>query len=301
MIAQVACPCCGANATRVGALPVSTIFAGRRVAPIPGGALYRCPACALKFRFPTLQDAEYASLYDNGLVSTWPMDDRRNDWKLIVAAVERLKPGGGNVLDFGCNTGELLAKLDARYVRHGVEVNEAAGEVAESATQATVWRDLDQLPSGRRFDVIVAVDTIEHFRDPLGLLSRLLDRLEDDGILLLTTGDAECPQWTRMRSNWWYCAIPEHVAFVSRHWLHYFSGRLGYSIVDCRNFRYARMSPFQRLCGYAAIHAYGLFPRAYRTTRRLFRATTGRGPSESLPGVSVTADHLFAVLTREAA
>lgn len=294
------CPCCGADdTTRIGSLPSSTTFAGRPVAPIPGGDLYRCKACSLKFRFPTLGEAEYSALYNNQLESAWPLDDRRNDWPLLLASIEGLKPRGGDVLDFGCNTGQLLGKLDSRYARHGVEVNEAAASLARSGARATVWHDLNQLPPGRRFDVIIAADTIEHFPEPLRILSRLLDMLSDDGVLLLTTGDAECPHWDRLRSNWWYCAFPEHVAFISGKWLRFFSNRLGYTIIKYTTFRYARMSPFQRLCGYAAIYAYGISPRGYHFARDLARMATGRGRSERIPGASVTRDHFLAALSRE--
>ena len=218
-----ACPCCGErDTTPFGRLPDSWWFAGKHMAqPIPGGTLYRCPHCHLKYRFPTRNAEQYDALYDNEAIETWPADRPRADWVLIVEHIRTHFPGGGRVLDFGCYTGGLLALLGDSYERQGVEINRAAAAAAAERIQGPVWSSVSEVPEGLRFDVVVLADVIEHVENPRDLITTLESLIANNGILILTTGDADNVLWNRFGANWWYCFYPEHIAFVSKRWFDY--------------------------------------------------------------------------------
>ena len=164
---QAVCPCCSDAAPEyLGKLQDATQFAGTATdSVVRGGDLYRCGTCSLKFRFPIESDAHYNELYSQGDATIWTGDIARPDWDLIVDYLGEPDLAGVTVLDFGCNTGGLLARLPENFQRFGVEINRAAAQLAETEHQARIWPSLESIPADQRFDVIVAVDVVEHVRD----------------------------------------------------------------------------------------------------------------------------------------
>jgi SAM-dependent methyltransferase len=93
------------------------------------------------------------------------------------------------VLDVGCGTGAWLARLSqAGYSNlHGVD-HDLSGFRQPDIPAQQVDLSVDIAPFGdRRFDLITAIEVIEHLENP-GSIFRLAERhLTDAGCLLLTT------------------------------------------------------------------------------------------------------------------
>lgn len=300
---ELFCPCCGDHdLLLIGKLPDSRFFAGENLEnPLPGGYLYRCHRCQLKFRHP-MQDAEtYRQLYDNATVSTWPSATTRLDWSLITDLVVEHLPQGGRVLDFGCYTGGLLARLPYTCERYGVEVNRAAAAVASKKTGARIFLTIDDIPSDLRFDVVIAADVVEHMTNPSEIVDKLAALLANDGILIVTTGDADNYLWNRFGANWWYCFFPEHVTFLSRAWFDHLAQVSRLSILRYQIFRYFQSDAFRRVIDAMFMHFYGCFPNTYLRLADTLNKALGRPPIASVPGNGVTADHFIIVLSRKGA
>jgi len=96
------------------------------------------------------------------------------------------------VLDLGCAAGALDRVLIARGCRVvGVEFDRAAAKLAEDVCERVVVGDLDILDlalelEGRRFDVVIAGDVLEHLREPVRLLKALPELLAPGGYLVLS-------------------------------------------------------------------------------------------------------------------
>jgi len=242
----------------------------------------------------------YQRLYDNAAVSTWPVGASRPDWDLIINHILQRLPQGGRVLDFGCYTGGLLARLGSSYERHGVEINKAAAAIASDKQLVQVWPSIDDIPNKLRFDVVIASDVIEHMPDPGHLIDRLLALLADGGILIITTGDADNRLWNRFGANWWYCFYPEHISFLSRTWLGHFSRTRGLSIEHCDRFRYCQLSTARLFFTTALTYIYGYLPSTYlRLCNMLRNMMLSRPGLTSVPGNGISTDHLFIVLARK--
>lgn len=104
----------------------------------------------------------------------------------------------GPTLDFGCGVGELLASLPAGSI--GIEYNEASVEhcrrqgldVRWYDGQADGWR-LSLLPEGYGLRSMVISHVLEHFDEPMGILSKLLaaaQRLGIERVLVIVPGRA---------------------------------------------------------------------------------------------------------------
>jgi 2-polyprenyl-3-methyl-5-hydroxy-6-metoxy-1,4-benzoquinol methylase len=297
------CPSCGAGGARnLGVLPEAGTFAGRPcAAPLPGGALYECRTCALTYRFPVLSQAQYDVLYDNDSPDAWSESASRVDWTLVEDYLARHAAPGASVLDYGCYGGGLLERLGARYRLAGVEVNAKARETARTRTGAEVAASLEAL-EGRQFDVVVAVDVIEHFVDPARLLASLLGVTRKGGVLIISTGDADAPLWKLAGSRWWYCSYAEHVAFVSERWSRRWLARTSAParMVLAQRFRYLRLGPARWMCQAMLTAAHLAAPHTYARMIARARRALGRGPDAGPPGAGVSKDHVLLVFSRTA-
>lgn len=266
---------------------------------LPGGNLYRCSHCQLKFRHPVHDPASYRLLYDNASIATWPADNPRPDWDLITNRIREQLPEGGRVLDFGCYSGGLLARIGPAYERHGIEINHAAAKVASEKIHARIWTSAEDIPAHLRFDVVILADVIEHMANPADLIGMVKPLLADRGSLIITTGDADNSLWNRFGANWWYCFYPEHIAFISKAWLDFAAPANGLSLVHCETFRYREQSVARSCFDTMFAYLYGSFPTSYLHLGGLLKRIMGRPGVTSVAGNGISADHLFIVLEAE--
>ncbi|MGH8687195.1 MAG: class I SAM-dependent methyltransferase [Burkholderiales bacterium] len=277
------------------------MFAGHPVEGVlPDGALYACTACGLAFRFPILAAHDYDVLYGDASSDCWADDPGRTDWALVEEYLSQHAPEGARVLDFGCHTGGLLQRLGARYLKTGVEVNPGAARLARERTGTEIVARLDALASDKRFDIVTAVDVVEHFPDPGEVMASLLDVLARGGTLVVTTGDAGHWLAKVTGARWWYCYFPEHLAFISEPWARGWLARSGVraQLVLARRFRHARLSPVRTVLQASLVPLYLAAPRFYLRLGAAARKALRRGDTAYPPGGGLTKDHLLLVLKR---
>ena len=295
------CPCCHTKeTTSIGRLPDATRFAGRLLEkPLAGGTLYRCSVCWLKFRFPVFDAATYERLYDTGQSSVWTDKIVRHDWNRIVESVKSGAVPSAKVLDFGCNTGGLLASLGPGHERYGIEINRAAAAVAGQHVEVPVWSDLDDVPQELKFDFVVVADVIEHVENPMALLDRLTEFLNVGGRLIITTGDGENKLWNKFGANWWYCFHAEHISFVSEPWLEYVVNNRRLTLIASEQFRYRQLGPIRFVAHSVLMLSYGLFPKVYLRLGSAVNRLRTRSPVASVLGNGISRDHLLFVLASD--
>lgn len=106
--------------------------------------------------------------------------------------VVRMVGSGRRVLELGPATGYMTKVLTERGCSvTGIEFDPAMAEEARAFADEIIVGDLDTLDldevlGGRRFDAIIAADVLEHLRDPLGLLRRLRDFLDEGGFFVVS-------------------------------------------------------------------------------------------------------------------
>ncbi len=105
---------------------------------------------------------------------------------------DALKPMiGGRVLDFGCGGGALsiaLARAGCSVV--GLDIQERLLEVGRTAPGGDLVQFTRHVPSAP-VDWVVSIDSMEHFSDPLGVLSQMREILAPGGRILMSF----CPTW----------------------------------------------------------------------------------------------------------
>lgn len=188
--------------------------------------LRRCDACGFAFiadpwtEFDKIYDDRYYEgrgadpLVDYGFELAEPSRTiRRYEWHGVSQLVERLLGGLAGVrwLDFGCGNSGLVRYLLEHTEAHAEGFEE--GAIATTARRRGIpilSRDaLDQETSS--FDVVTAIEVLEHTLDPLAELRTMRKLLRPDGLLFLTTGNAAPFASDLLR---WPYIIPEiHVSF----------------------------------------------------------------------------------------
>jgi SAM-dependent methyltransferase len=293
--AAAACPDCGADRPRsLGRLPDVAYFAGRPTGePLSGGQLLHCRRCDLRYRWPTLES--YDALYDNAAVDAWSADTTRKDQRLVLERVQA-HAAARTVLDFGCYNGGMLAQLPRSLQRHGVEVSSAAAALARQTASAQVVPSLERLDSAQRFDVIVAMDVIEHVHSPLALATRLVHRLAPGGRLIVTTGDGGAALWRWVGARWWYCYYPEHIAFVSERWVDHHAAALGVRVGALQRFNYLESPQRGALARWSEWLRYLARPGHHARKRATHLARHGH--DRGVPGMGLSRDHLLIELRR---
>ena len=93
------------------------------------------------------------------------MDDPDPRAARVNAAVDRFRPGAGSLLELGCGTGSILARLDTAARLTGLDRSPEMLAIAATKVPGArlVQDDMASFDLGRTFDVVVCVfDSVNH-------------------------------------------------------------------------------------------------------------------------------------------
>jgi SAM-dependent methyltransferase len=194
--AALVCEVCGATAVPAGRATSDTT--GRDF------ALGRCEACG--FAFVVEPRCDFAAIYDGDYYAGRGADPsvdyerelageptvRGAEWAGIVSTVRRLHTGPIEPwLDFGCGYGTFVRYLGAHGIDAvGTDEGHAAARAAASGICVLDQAALDAIGPTGRFQVITAIEVLEHVLDPVAVLRRIAALLVPGGLLFVTTGNA---------------------------------------------------------------------------------------------------------------
>lgn len=195
------------------------------------GKVVRCVDCGLLYLNPRPTESSIAGLYDQSYFTQAGHGSAYHDYLgTDLAAMENgahsgflamdvlkrhISPSGKLLLDVGCGCGTLLQIARQRgYTVRGIEIS------AYMAAQARKLFHLD-VEEGRledanfddeEFDVVTALEVLEHLTDPVSWLREIHRVLKPGGWLLLTTPNGRCPH--KYRNEWvGFTKSFEHLTF----------------------------------------------------------------------------------------
>ncbi len=159
----------------------------------------RCRQCEFVFLEPKAESAPdfyagktYRQTYGPNLEKT--ADSREifeTHYPFQYQIIDRLKDilrPDMRVLDVGCSTGHFLAALKGKVaVRVGMEFNQEEAAFIRSKLDFPVYTEpIETAPIAESpFDLITALQVVEHVEDPVGFLRNLAWQLAPDGYLYI--------------------------------------------------------------------------------------------------------------------
>lgn len=145
-----------------------------------------------------------------------------------------------NFLDIGCNKGFLLeSAIKKSWNTYGIEVvDELLGafrkHYKEFANQALTGKinDFHLRFENTYFDIITAVDVIEHLEDPVTEMQIIYDMLTPNGIFVIQTPDTSHQQAIDEKEKWGALKPLEHLHLFSPKNLKTFAKKIGYKDIN---------------------------------------------------------------------
>ncbi|MSU22435.1 MAG: class I SAM-dependent methyltransferase [Opitutus sp.] len=189
-------------------------------------ALRRCGACG--FGFVAEPWTDYAQIYDDAYYEGRGSDPwvdyvyefehptrtvRRYEWRGIARAVAHLRAAPAKWLDYGCGNGGLVRQVrtEARYEIFGYDTGAWADRARASGLP--ILHEAELVRHEGTFDVVTAIEVIEHCVAPLDVLRQLRRLLKPGGLLFLTTANADTAP--RDFPSWYYVSPEIHVSYFT--------------------------------------------------------------------------------------
>jgi SAM-dependent methyltransferase len=182
-----------------------------------------CPECHFalvvepRSDFGALYDEDYyrgqgANPHDDYFADLAGATTRRHAWSGMLRIVASLTAIDTKTrwLDYGCGLGAFVRHLRAHGfpLAVGHDVGFAAEWLRTNSPSLLAGRLSD---TAGAFDVVTAVEVIEHTLDPVAELTAMRQLLRPGGLLFLSTGNAR-PFRTRL-DRWGYVVPDVHVSF----------------------------------------------------------------------------------------
>ena len=228
-----------------------------------------CKDCSLSYLNPRLRESVMCRIYEgekyfsDGVTTgykDYTSQERslRSTFRRFLTELKRLGLASGRLLEVGCGYGYFLdeARDFFPYV-FGTDLSSDATNQAQKLPAVTIWTgDISSLPMGwNNFDVIVAINVIEHIYTPLEFLISLKQRLQSGGRIVLATPDFGS-FWPRILGEKWPSfKIPEHVVFYNKKTLGLLLERAGFR--DIREIPFQHLFPLGLITGKFGINISG--------------------------------------------
>lgn len=227
--------------------------------------LWRCQKCGLIFVEPQPKFLELKKIYSQNYFKNSNsgsigyenyLADKSNIIKTFEKRfkdIEKLHPNKGKILDLGCALGFFLEVVENHgWMPYGVEISDYAGEIAKKHFGERIFQGaLDQacFPNDF-FDIITMWDYLEHVSSPSQELSRVWQLLKNDGLLILSTPDANSLPHRIFRNKWMGYKDQEHLYYFSRENAIMLLEKAGFTVLKSEKIgKYVNLSLFIKRLG----------------------------------------------------
>lgn len=126
--------------------------------------------------------------------------------------INDLRSTPGNLLDYGCGTGEFLntCKLNG-WNAYGVEPSEKARTKAKESKLSNIYTSLSDIDANIKYDVITLWHVLEHVPDFNSVIQKLSNRLNQNGTIVVAVPNYESYDAEHYKEFWAGFDVPRHL------------------------------------------------------------------------------------------
>lgn len=211
---RTACPLCASNVIRYHL----------NIEASPAFSTSICADCGFIFMNPPFSPKTIHSFYQEGYYTGKAdfayTDERQTEYFSAYVHRARLKTIArfvprGRLLDIGSSFGLFLKAAADRYEPWGVELSEYAANWAAENVGAHIFHgSFDSFRPEIRYDVITAIEVIEHIADPVAFIEKCCSLLNPNGLLVLQTADMSAWQALSAGARYHYF-LPGHLSYFT--------------------------------------------------------------------------------------
>jgi SAM-dependent methyltransferase len=183
---EIQCPACKHKEARVLRIGIRED---------PDWPVFICKNCRVQFiepRFTDIQEYyanEYRKKHDSAPDQAWTAEQRYEFQYHFGRYIKKYMgdhiPLGGSLLDVGCSAGGLLGVLQSDYDVHGLEWNPEDVEFLKAHHIPVEMGSLDDAFPGQTFNVVTAIQVMEHQPDPVAFIQSCKKKLIGGGYLYI--------------------------------------------------------------------------------------------------------------------
>ena len=178
-----------------------------------GVGIWHCRDCDIMYASPRFSDDSLLEIYENeafadlSLYDDWSYDrwKRENKDRFYVTQVlkhELLKPflsKEDRILDVGCGTGLFSLEMSRHGFRvEGIEPSSRLVEIGDNVLNVPIHHGLlDDFKPAHRYKGIFVWDVLEHVSNPVALVKRCHDLMEEGGYLFV-----QVPNYDGLSNRW---------------------------------------------------------------------------------------------------
>ncbi|HYF02843.1 MAG TPA: class I SAM-dependent methyltransferase [Patescibacteria group bacterium] len=187
-------------------------------------ALRKCSECGLLFNSPGLKNEDVFKLYGSNYYFFNRRDDVEFDrivemHSLVIKPQEHLV-SSKKVLEVGSAKGYLLAVLKTLgWETQGVEISENAARYAREKFGLNIFNGtLEQYAekSTEKYPLVLGIDVLEHVPDPASFITAAAKLVEEGGILVIDTPNANSGN-IKLNGKKWSGFNPFHIFIFNEH------------------------------------------------------------------------------------
>ncbi|HEX6732526.1 MAG TPA: class I SAM-dependent methyltransferase [Pyrinomonadaceae bacterium] len=186
---------------------------------LPELKLCRCCECGCLWASDARQDKEILMhAYERMPDSYFDSEGTQPRYIRFYRSLERLMKEtvtGRTILDVGCGDGSFLSALSDDWIKRGLEPSRCGAALSRKKNLEVVCATPDACAESNKFDLVSALDVIEHVIDPHSFIESLKKYLKPDGAVLLLTGDANSYSARTAGERWSYLLWCGHISIFS--------------------------------------------------------------------------------------
>lgn len=172
----------------------------------------------------------YSGVIDNDYLESAEIRGESN-YNQVIKLIRKFKPDAQSIFEIGAGSGTMLNLLKNEFEINGIEPSESFCKFAKDNYEIELSPlGYESYKSSKKYDVIIALDVIEHVVSPSNLLKNMGEMLNEDGIVIIGTPNIESISANLLRKKWYHIR-PPHIYFFSPKTFYLLSRNNSFNIV----------------------------------------------------------------------